>query len=430
MTTKQTLPKKFFHFARKGGKPDLVSPQQFAKRIAAKNRAKDAQVKAMVPLAVRGEEFEPDPDLDPKMLAYYKKLFGAVKAAVEAHFEEEDRVDEERAAAERAEAEKREEQLKRERELALKGQLALSEGKERSVAIVEGFVGGLQSMLGDDFEVSPRSLLMSDELTDEGVLEAIAKVMSAQQSGNIITDGLKFVEGDLLVEAEKRGTLDAQIDQLVDERGQSKHTFREALKVAKRFSPAEREKYPNVKHSSFTDAANYGEKIPKKKLHSILSAANKGDKTTTVDLATGRNLVEHIPWSTRKLRLALQVAAGLRDEDGNKLDKDGKVVSKNVTQTAEGTVTVEERQSAPKDRAEKDEFLYIDCMGSVFRSSPDFDAGAAEEAICIVDLTSMTTVNATGDEIASIPNLDEASGVWPATFPEESEEAEEDGIPA
>lgn len=401
-----TLPKTV-HVEENEGEWKDMTLGGFKKYLKDTTRLKAEEVDQMLNLIDKGQDFEPDPELDEKQSEFYSNAFAIVTEAVEASAERAKEIEEEKAELE---AEKKKEH----------GALALAGCKGYAIgeALEENFADAMSAAIGDDYEVTPTSLHIRKgaTLTEAGVAEALATLVNADGALDRMRGNVLWSTGDLLMITEESFPNHEEIiGAVVESTGKTKHTVMESLRLAKAYP--EEERMADLTATHHQEINNYRKQIkPASKLKKIIKEVREGTtrEVVTTDPETGEEKVitQTIPLSCGKLRKMLQEAAGKEPtgKDGAESEAEGGAEAAEVKAGIEG-------------------FFYFDILGQVFYSEK-FDPEAWANCVICVDTVACATVDGEGNEENDVPTLNKKDDLFPAgaEAPDEEEEEEEQEV--
>lgn len=203
-----------------------------------------------------------------------------------------------------------------------KHQAALSvagaKGAALSVKYQESAVEGLQRILGKKFVVSTSGLTIADgaTITEQDAAALIGTLAETTERETAVRTTINMSLGDAIIAikgafGEDEGN--KLIQQVVSERGQSKHTVQECERTMQWVNSVWdfSDRPHGLTYSHLQDGKNYtrtrqGEfLIHPEKIKEIFAKAVEGDVVSSGTLADGTAFENRKPWSTAKLREAL-----------------------------------------------------------------------------------------------------------------------------
>ncbi len=195
--------------------------------------------------------------------------------------------------------------------------VAGAKGSALAVKYAETAVEGLQRVLGKKFVVSNNGLTIADGVTftEQDAASLVGTLSETTEKETAVRTTINMVLGDALIaikDAFGPEAGDALIQQVVSERGQSKHTVQECERTMGWVNSVwSREDRPQgLTFSHLLDGKNYTRNrqgdflIDPDKIKEIFAKAVEGEVVSSGTLADGTPFENRKPWSTSRLREA------------------------------------------------------------------------------------------------------------------------------
>lgn len=300
-----------------------------------------------------------------------------------------------------------------------KRQQALSVAGAKGFALAEKYydtaVGALQKVLGDKVVVTDTGLQLAKDATldEKSSASLIAALAETSEKEATVRSTIQCSLGDaVLAVREQLGgdAADALIEQVVSERGSSKHSVQECPRVMDWVNDiwefSERPKgltFTHLQEGKNASRSRDGKVlIPKAKVKAIFAKAAEGDVVNGGKKGDGDEFEQRKPWSTAKLREALMAARP--EEEQNKKSP------KKKAEKAESSGGGEEGDA---EYVASKGFLYIKDYDTVHWSE-DLDESAIKGGVgsgeddawwMVIDLDNRVLLNKKGKKLADITDL-------------------------
>ena len=272
--------------------------------------------------------------------------------------------------------------------------LVVAAGQAKAGKVHESFVLGLSAMAGKKFSIDSTGLTVNEgvTLTANDISAVVADLAHTTEVLDKMKASTVWALGDACLvlrqvcAGDKSLNYEDVLAQIIRHTGKQKHTVMESIRLATEFPHDER--MPSLTATHHQEILNYREGISKPRMAKIISACLSGEEGEEIKTASGEVIKQTRPWSCSRLRKELQEASGKPKKEGAAGPKGNAEDNK-----------PDEPAAAPEPQGQAlAGYLFIDEEANVFQSDIPSPAAQFSGKFLVIDLGSMTTVNADGSE--------------------------------